>query len=70
MKRCLAAITILCLALSGAFAQSVYEPGIGDHPNSGFKVDYVCRKCGVTDISPHGRNCRLGGKCEWVRGRR
>lgn len=70
MKKYLVAITILHVALSGAFAQRVYERGIGDHPNSGFRVNYACRNCGVTDISPHGRNCREGGKCEWVRGSR
>ena len=67
MKK-LTLIVVLQLTLSGLYAQRVYDPDIGDHPNSGFRVNYTCRNCGVTDISPHSRNCRLGGKCEWVRG--
>lgn len=70
MKKAIIIFVAQQLTMAGLWAQRVYEPGIGDHPNTGFRVEYVCRKCGVTDISPHGRRCRLGGECEWVRGER
>ena len=70
MRKTIIMIAAIQMTLAGLWAQRVYERNIGDHPNTGFRVEYACRNCGVTDISPHGRRCRLGGGCEWVRGDR